>query len=109
MTLPDKRSPGSHCGWFTSYLWSLIYILPNGLIKQVLFLPRYTWLGKVRTLLPKPKHYSCFISSILTAARFSIPVMEQGGKKAVGGSNPCGAEEREKSELPGEQEKMLQR
>lgn len=81
MTLPDKRSPGSHCGWFTSYLWSLIYILPNGLIKQVLFLPRYTWLGKVRTLLPKPKHYSCFISSILTAVRFSSPVMEQGVRK----------------------------
>lgn len=72
--------------WFTSSLtvWS----------NRCFSCSWYTWLGKVRMLLPK--HYSCFISSIPTAAHFSIPVMEQGCKKAVGGSNPCGSEEREK-------------
>lgn len=55
MTLPDKRSPGSHCGWFTSYLWSLIYILPNGLIKQVLFLPLVHLVGKSKDVASKAK------------------------------------------------------
>lgn len=53
MTLPDKCSPGSHCGWFTSYLWSLIYILPNGLIEQVLFLLLVHLVGKSKDVAAK--------------------------------------------------------
>lgn len=53
MTTLDKRSLGFHCGWFTSYLRSLVYILPNGLIKQVLFLHLVHLVGKGKDVASK--------------------------------------------------------